>query len=193
MWLRMMFIMHTSERYGYLVQNGTAINRESIARRCGCTPEQYDPLFDELSRAGVPGVTPDGTIFSRRMVKDQSRRDRTRERVTKHRNADVTGKKSEIRDQRSEVREKQKKAAAPPDLIFSAFEALGFQPFGSPEFQGIWVEEWQRETSATFVDRMERTAVRCQESGVKVPGMFFEIKRKAEEGEVHAMFKRTPL
>jgi hypothetical protein len=107
LWLRMMFIMHTSERYGYLMQNGAAIPSGSIARRCGCTPEQYDALLIELDTAGVPSRTSDGVIFSRRMVRDESRRSKGRGRVEKHRtlcNADVTPHISEIRDQNTEVR-----------------------------------------------------------------------------------------
>ena len=74
LWLRMMFIGHNSERYGYLAVNGLPIPPESIARRCGCTLEQYLTLLAELDAAKVPSRTPDGIIFSRRMVRDASDR-----------------------------------------------------------------------------------------------------------------------
>ena len=72
--LRMMFIGHNSERYGYLQQNGAAIPPESIARRCGCTPEEYATLLQELDAAAVLSRTPTGIIFSRRMVRDEAER-----------------------------------------------------------------------------------------------------------------------
>jgi hypothetical protein len=75
LWLRMMFVGHDSDRYGYLVQNGMPISPESIARRCGCPLEQYEELLAELFRAGVPSHTPEGIIYSRRMVRDESLRE----------------------------------------------------------------------------------------------------------------------
>ena len=70
LWLRIMFIMHDSERYGYLCRDSLSIPLESIARRCGCTPDQFNTLFAELTSAGVPSKTPEGIIYSRRMVRD---------------------------------------------------------------------------------------------------------------------------
>lgn len=71
----MMFLMHDSDRYGYLSMNGSVIPSESIARRCGCDSlTQYEALLSELGRAGVPGVTKEGVIFSRRMVRDAKKR-----------------------------------------------------------------------------------------------------------------------
>lgn len=74
LWLRMMFIGHNSERYGYLQVNNLPIPSDSIARRCGCTPEEYAAYLSELDRNGVPSRTPEGIIFSRRMVKDANER-----------------------------------------------------------------------------------------------------------------------
>lgn len=74
LWLRMMFLAHDSERYGYLCQNGVAIPPEHIARRCGTPLEQYASLLTELDRAGIPSRTPEGTIYSRRMVRDAKER-----------------------------------------------------------------------------------------------------------------------
>ena len=120
LWMRMMFIMHTSERYGYLVENGLPIPPDSVARRCGCYPAEYQPLYAELERAGVPSVSSDGIIYSRRMVRDSQRREKTRNRVTNFRsnaecNASVTPKKLEVR---SHISEKPKSYCAPE-----------FQPF----------------------------------------------------------------
>lgn len=74
LWLRMRFIMHDSERRGYLHQNGSAIPPESVARRCGCTPEQYETLLAELDQAGVPSRTTDGVIYDPAMVAEERKR-----------------------------------------------------------------------------------------------------------------------
>lgn len=85
LWLRMMILMHDSARYGYLNQNGGPIPQESIARRCGCTLEQYQTLLNELDEAGVVSRTEEGIIYSRRMVRDASERAKEAERKRKQR------------------------------------------------------------------------------------------------------------
>lgn len=122
LWLRMMFLMHTSERYGYLSQNGSPIPHGSVARRCGCTPEQYESLLAELVNAGVPSLSDEGIVYSRRMVRDEQKRQQVRNRVVKHRsnassnapcNANVTPHKLEVRSYKSEEELKTKPAQAP--------------------------------------------------------------------------------
>lgn len=86
LWLRMMFMAHDAERYGYLAMNGSAIPSDFIARKCGCDGlAQYETLLAELDRAGVPSRTPDGVIYSRRMVRDAKARAATKDRVAAHR------------------------------------------------------------------------------------------------------------
>lgn len=87
LWLRMLILMHDCERYGHLAMNGSPIPPESIARRCGCTLAQYETLLAELTVHGVPGVSQDGTIFSRRMVRDAQKRAGNAQRQSRFRNA----------------------------------------------------------------------------------------------------------
>lgn len=69
-----MNMAHASERYGYLCSNGLPIPDESISRYCGCTLPAYQSLLAELERANVPRRTPDGIIYSKRMVDDDRKR-----------------------------------------------------------------------------------------------------------------------
>jgi hypothetical protein len=85
LWLRMMFVMHDSERYGYLQLNGSPMDPETIARRCGCALDEYTALLCELSRAGILSQSINGTIFSRRMVRDAKEREKNRSYVKKSR------------------------------------------------------------------------------------------------------------
>ena len=70
LWLRMMFLMHDSERYGYLSINGRPIPHDVIARRCGTTVEAFAALLSELDSMAIPSRTSEGIIYSRRMVRD---------------------------------------------------------------------------------------------------------------------------
>lgn len=83
LWLRLMVVMHDSERYGYLCQNGIATPPDVLARKCGATLAEYNSLLDELFAAGVPSRTSDGIIYSRRMVRDAEKRTRDAERQRK--------------------------------------------------------------------------------------------------------------
>jgi hypothetical protein len=86
LWLRMLFVAHKSQRYGYLEADGKAIPDEQLARRCGCaSSEEYRSLLAELFSAGVPARTTEGVIYSRRMVRDQQERDSAAERQRRHR------------------------------------------------------------------------------------------------------------
>jgi hypothetical protein len=81
LWFRMLFVAHNSQRYGYLEADGRAIPDEQMARRCGCASvEEYRNLLAELFSAGVPERTPEGVLYSRRMVRDQKDRDAAAER-----------------------------------------------------------------------------------------------------------------
>lgn len=101
LWLRMMFLMHDSERYGYLVMNGSAIPSESIARRCGCTLAQYETLLAELDAAGVTRRTKEGVIFCLDLVEAAQSRAQAVERKRKERRSDPKSATAEKRVSRS--------------------------------------------------------------------------------------------
>ena len=78
LWLRMMFLAHKSDRYGYLELNGSPMPPETIARRCGCASAEYESLLSELIEAGVPSISSTGLVYSRRMVRDANLREKRR-------------------------------------------------------------------------------------------------------------------
>ena len=130
LWLRMMFVMHTSRRYGYLEVEGKSIPDEMMFRRCGClSVEEYRGLVAELFAAGVPSKTENGVIYSRRMVRDQNERDSGADRQRRHRHGSVTPmsqgevrcQKSVVRDQRSEKEKPTPTAPAAPGVCEELF------------------------------------------------------------------------
>lgn len=89
LWLRMMFQMHVSDRYGYLILNGIPIPLAAIARRAGVDLDEFGVLFAELERAGVPSRSSEGLIYSRRMVRDAEKRAKDAEKKAKQRRLNV--------------------------------------------------------------------------------------------------------
>jgi hypothetical protein len=79
-----MLLMHDSDRYGYLCNNGSPIPSAQLARRCGCTLVEFEELIAELESAGVPSRTKDGIVYSRRMSRDAEERAQNAERQRKH-------------------------------------------------------------------------------------------------------------
>jgi len=85
LWLRLMFVAHDADNYGYLSANGLPLPADGLARRCGCSVDEFHRLIAELEAAGVPSRLPDGIMYSRRMVRDAENRAADAERQRKHR------------------------------------------------------------------------------------------------------------
>ena len=71
LWREMLDLMHDGEPYGHLTAGGVAIDPPTLAGMAGITPRKCTALLHELERRGVFSRTPDGVIYSRRMVKDE--------------------------------------------------------------------------------------------------------------------------
>jgi hypothetical protein len=71
LWIEMICIMHQAEPYGHLVVNGRGIEAETLARMVGASKREVGGWLVELERAGVFSQD-DGTIVSRRMVRDEA-------------------------------------------------------------------------------------------------------------------------
>ncbi len=78
LWIECIAIMHEAEPYGHLMVNGKALNARQIAAVVGSTERDITRLLAELEAAGVFNRTPDGTIYSRRMVRDHDYAQRQR-------------------------------------------------------------------------------------------------------------------
>ena len=76
LWMEMLSIMHeASPRYSLLI-NGNTIGAKKLASLCGATLSETNPLLTELEAAGVFSRAEDGTIFSRRMKRDDEKVER---------------------------------------------------------------------------------------------------------------------
>ena len=70
LWIECIAIMHRAEPYGHLSVNGVAPSAKRLAGMVGATEREVDRLLAELRDAGVFSTTPEGIIYSRRMVRD---------------------------------------------------------------------------------------------------------------------------
>jgi hypothetical protein len=80
LWIDMLCLMFEAPRRGYLQQaNGQPTTQPQIARMTGCSSEEAAHLLQELEDSGVLSRTEHGVYFSRRMVRDESRREKCAE------------------------------------------------------------------------------------------------------------------
>jgi len=73
LWVELMALMHTADPYGHLVIGGFRYNVSNVAElatNVGCQPADFKRAFAELAKFHVFSIAEDGTIYSRRMVRD---------------------------------------------------------------------------------------------------------------------------
>lgn len=84
-WLRLMCVMHNCVPYGHLADgSGKPMKDEAICRNLsGVSVRKLRRLLAELEENNVFSRTPEGVIFSRRMVRDEAERDKRAQGGTK--------------------------------------------------------------------------------------------------------------
>lgn len=73
LWMDMISLMHEAEPYGHLLVNSKSPDAIRLARMLGGNPKEVSGLLRELEEEGVFSRTDEGTIYSRRMVRDCKR------------------------------------------------------------------------------------------------------------------------
>lgn len=79
LWLDMICLMHEAERYGDLTINGQSLDATKLAAVVGDSVDDVSAWLQELADAGVYSVRKNGTIYSRRMERDENKRRKNRE------------------------------------------------------------------------------------------------------------------
>lgn len=74
LWLEMLCAMWRAPRRGFLEANGKQIASSELARMAGCDEAEVKQSLSRLEAAGVFSRNEDGTIYSRRMVRDEKQR-----------------------------------------------------------------------------------------------------------------------
>ena len=73
LWIELLCIMHEGSPVGHLTLGGKPMTLRQIAANACCSEKDAKKYLAELEAAGVFSRTADGTIYSRRMVKDVER------------------------------------------------------------------------------------------------------------------------
>lgn len=74
LWIDMICYMHEGSPYGYLKVNNKVILPINLARMVGLTLDEVNGYLDELKDSGVYEIDNDGSIYSRRMIRDENLR-----------------------------------------------------------------------------------------------------------------------
>lgn len=144
LWLRIMFLMHDSPRYGYLcTATGSPVPPAHVASQCGLSPEQYEALLAELDSVSVPSRTAAGVIFSRRMVRDSRRR-------AQYRKSKVSSKKQTFHTNSTQVPHVSSSSSSSSKT--NTTPPTPPQAGGKPET----FFEWQRQTIGVFAGGKRR-------------------------------------
>ena len=69
-WIDLLCAMMNAEPYGHLAVNGKPMLDEDAARLTGTDVTTYKTILSRLEAIGIPSRTPDGILFSRRLVRD---------------------------------------------------------------------------------------------------------------------------
>jgi hypothetical protein len=75
LWIDMICYMHEGNPYGHLKVNEKVILPANLARMVGITLQEAEGYLDELRLAGVYDIADDGSICSRRMIRDEKLRE----------------------------------------------------------------------------------------------------------------------
>ena len=98
LWMDMICYMHEGTPYGHLKVGEKVILASNLAVMVGATLSEVEGWLDELRTARVFDTTEDGTIYSRRMIRDETIRNLRAEGGKKGGNPSLVGKKVNLKD-----------------------------------------------------------------------------------------------
>lgn len=91
LWIDLLCLMCEGDRRGYLsAPSGKPYSLEQIARMTGCSTDEASRLLEELETSGVFSRSVHGTIFSRRIARDEIARANSRQKMREWRNSKKT-------------------------------------------------------------------------------------------------------
>jgi hypothetical protein len=95
LWMELLSLMHRSERYGYLLINGKAPSERQLAVQVGATTDELRGLVSELESEAVFSRDRHGTIYSRRMIRDEKKAQNARKNGKHGGNPKLTASREE--------------------------------------------------------------------------------------------------
>jgi hypothetical protein len=163
LWIDLLSLMHLSPRRGYLLAaTGLPLSLEQIARLTGCSTDEATRLLAELRSSGVFSCTDDGVIYSRRMVRDETKREKCTAAGKRGGNPTLKGHPNlpEARSQKPEARSNPPNppsGGSRPTIRGDPASVPIPARIDTPEVRTAW-EDWIAERAARRKPLTERAA-----------------------------------
>lgn len=106
LWMEILCLMHEAEPRGHLLLNGKKVDVDTLARMVGASPDEVSAWMAELQTAGVFSHARNGTVTSRRMIRDEKAANEGAKSVTKRWKQDA--------DNKGENRDPNRSTHSPP-------------------------------------------------------------------------------
>lgn len=176
LWMDMLCIAHECDPYGYLTVNCRPMTPAQIGRHTGLTQRDCERLLAELDAAGVSSTTEDGTIFSRRMVRDEDLRNRRAEGGKAGSSHGAKGAEHGIKGGRP----KQSRGVSEPPLepppSSSSSTSINTPPYPQGGKTAISLKTWLEATKAAGEAPVpESDPVFAYADGVGIPADFLRL------------------
>lgn len=73
LWIDLLAIMMACEPYGHLAVKGAAMTDKEAAKLIGIDTVAFKSILNRLEKRGIPSRTPEGILFSRRLVREHGK------------------------------------------------------------------------------------------------------------------------
>lgn len=155
LWMEMLCVMH--ENGGDLAINAKGLTPRQLANLAGCGVDEVDTLLSELEDAGVFSRRADGTIYSRRMIRDAEKAEtdkangskggnpRLRKGVNPSDNVEDKAQKPEARSQIPESTPPNPQGGGEGNLFDKLVEVMPINPSSKLDRAEKW---WLRQSQA---------------------------------------------
>jgi biotin operon repressor len=143
LWIDMLCLLFESGRRGYLQHaTGKPVSDEQLARMTGGSSGQVSRLLQELEDSGVFSRTEHGTIYSRRMIRDERKRSACSE-AGKKGGGNPTFKGHPKGDHKGRAKQKPNPSSSSSSSTSSSEENTPLPPEGELSPQGLFLIFWE--------------------------------------------------
>lgn len=173
LWMEMLSLMHESERYGHLLVNGKPPTDRQFSALVAVPHDLLVELLSELEDAGVFSRDRNGSIYSRRMIRDEKKAEHARKIGKKGGNPSLAKQKENTaqdkgmdkptvnggdKPHKPEARV-QKEVSTPktPSLSADVAAIMGAAGFAHPPGDLALRNEWYAEGKALFDQTPQQT------------------------------------
>ena len=182
LWIDMICYMHEGSPYGYLKVNDKVILTSNLARMVGETLDVVEGWLLELSEAGVFQYADDGSIFSKRMIRDEYIRN------TRAKGGSLGGNPNLINKDKVNLKDNQKVADevnqnTTPSSSSSSSSSKTTKYIYTPDFEEFWLDYPKHEgKSAAFKEWKKIAPDEDLQDKIKSGVLEYRKSRKVKEG-----------